>query len=93
MAKFGEWIEVKWRDLTEEEKELNPEYSAGADFELPDDGDEILISMHNGEWIDLVTFCNDEWGIGDENGNDWLDEVDAWMPLPKGFVKEQNDKK
>lgn len=87
MAKFGEWIEVKWRDLTDEEKESYPEYSAWADFELPDDGEEILISRNNGKWIELVTFDFDE-GVGDDAGSDWLYEVDAWMPLPKGFVKE-----
>lgn len=94
MAKFGEWIEVKWRDLTEEEKSYYDEYygegevTKMADFETPDDGDEILISQANGKWVSLVVFCNDD-GIGDEYGNDWLDEVDAWMPLPKGFVKNQ----
>lgn len=89
MAKFGEWIEVKWRDLTEEEKELYPEYSAWADFELPDDGEEILISRNNGKWIELVTFYIDgAYGISDEEGNDWLYDVEAWMPLPKGYRKE-----
>ncbi|MBQ0074525.1 MAG: hypothetical protein KBT34_10050 [Prevotella sp.] len=91
MAKFGEWIEVKWRDLTEEEREYydDDDITKMADFETPDDGDEILISQGNGKWVSVVVFCNDDYGIGDEDGNDWLDEVDAWMPLPKGFVKEQ----
>lgn len=93
MAKFGEWIEVKWRDLTDEETELYPEYSAWAEFELPDDGEEILISRNNGKWIELVTFYIDGiYGIGDDAGNDWLYEVEAWMPLPKGFVKEGEQK-
>lgn len=90
MAKFGEWIEVKWRDLTEEEKEYydNEDITHMADFETPDDGDEILISRNNGKWVELVTFCNDGDGISDEDGNDWLYDVEAWMPLPEGFVKE-----
>lgn len=91
MAKFGEWIEVKWRDLTEEEKESYPEFCAWADFELPDHGEEILISRNNGKWIDLVTFDYDE-GVGDDAGTDWLTDVDAWMPLPKGFVKQKENK-
>lgn len=90
MAKFGKWVEVKWRELTEKEKESYPEYDKWADFELPDDGDEILISRNNGKWIDLVSFNMDD-GVGDDEGNDWLYEVDAWMPLPKGFVKEQKE--
>lgn len=91
--KFGEWIPIKTRPLTDEEREYYSE-SFGDDitcmFEcpLPDDGDEILISRNNGNWVDLVVFCNDDYGVGDENGNDWLYEVDAWMPLPKGYVKE-----
>ena len=91
MAKFGEWIEVKWRDLTEEEREYYDGYygegevTKMADFETPDDGDEILISQGNGKWVSVTVFCNVD-GIGDEYGNDWLYEVDAWMPLPKGFV-------
>lgn len=90
MAKFGEWIEVKWRDLTEEEREYySSDITAIADFETPDDGDEILISQNNGKWVSATVFCNDDYGIGDEYGNDWLYEVDAWMPMPKGFVKEK----
>ena len=89
MAKFGEWIPVKWRPLDEEEREFYYEdITCIACFETPDDGDEILISRNNGEWVDLVVFCNNEFGIGDEDGNDWLDEVEAWMPLPEGYKKE-----
>lgn len=91
MAKFGEWIEVKWRELDEEEQEYykDTDIVAMADFETPDDGDEILISQNDGKWISVVTFCSErDYGIVDEDGNDWLYEVDAWMPLPKGFVKD-----
>ena len=86
-----EWIPVKFRTITDEEREENGygiDVTHIADCELPDDGDEILISRFNGKWIELVVFCNDYYGVGDENGNDWLYEVDAWMPLPKGYVKE-----
>lgn len=93
MTKFGEWIPVKWREMTEEEREYYPEGTTCiSDFKLPDDGDEILISRNNGKWIELVEFCNDcDYGIGDENGNDWLTDVDAWMPLPKGYVKDEKE--
>lgn len=90
MAEFGKWVEVKWRDLTEEEKEYyqNPDITQMADFECPENGEDILISQCNGKWVSATVFCDDDYGVGDEHGNDWLYEVDAWMPLPKGFVKE-----
>lgn len=90
MAEFGKWVEVKWRDLTEEEKEFynNSDITHMADFETPNNREEILISQCNGKWLSIVTFCDDD-GICDEYGNDWINEVDAWMPLPKGYVKEQ----
>lgn len=88
-----EWVPIKSRPITEEERES---YGWDEDIThiltcpLPDDGDEILISRNNGKWVDLVVFCNNGYGVGDENGNDWLYEVEAWMPLPKGYVKEED---
>lgn len=95
MAEFGKWIPIKWREATEEEKEFFKSKYGGevnymADFETPDDGDEILISRNNGRWISLVTFTDDDFGISDEDGNNWLTDVDAWMPLPEGYGKEKN---
>lgn len=92
MVEFGKWIPVTSREMTEEERnEYNLAYDDNITHiitgPLPDDGDEILISRNNGKWVDLVVFSNDDYGVGDENGNDWLTEVDAWMPLPKGYIK------
>lgn len=88
-----EWVPIKSRPITEEEREsyaLDEYITHIITCPLPDDGDEILISRNNGKWVDLVEFCNDEYGVGDGDGNDWLNEVDAWMPLPKGYVKEED---
>ena len=85
MAKFGEWIEVKIRPLTEEEKEI---YEDGCEFiydcELPDDGDEVLISNRYG--VAFTNFYTD-YGCYFENYEDEGDVL-AWMPIPKPFVKE-----
>lgn len=87
-ASAQEWIPLKWRKSTTEEKELYGDEVYIADCKLPDDGDEILISRCDGNFVSVVEFCNDgDYGIGDSDGNDWLTEVDAWMPLPKGYQK------
>lgn len=90
MTKYGEWIEIKWRELTEEEKEYYGNgITAISESELPECGQEVLISQHNGRWMSVVRYDDDDF-VGDDQGNDWITDVDAWMPLPKGFVKEQS---
>lgn len=92
----NDWIPVKVRDATEEEKvelsEMNglepDDITHIFDCSLPDDGDEIIISQC-GKYVSLVTFANDDYGVGDDYGNDWEYEVDAWMPIPKPYVKEK----
>lgn len=80
------WIQITSRPITEEEREG---YGWGEDITavftcpLPNDGDEILISKNKGKWISLVTFCDGDYGVGDEDGNDWLYEVEAWREPPK----------
>ena len=51
--------------------------------------EEVLISINNGKWVQVVEFYVDEnYCIGDEYNHDWETEVDAWMPLPEGYKKE-----
>lgn len=88
MAKFGEWVEIKIRPLTEEEKQEYKDEAEWYDFmydcELPDHGQEVLIQLHYG--ITLTTFYTD-MGCYFENYED-EDDVLAWMPLPKEYVKD-----
>ena len=83
-----QWIPVKWRELTEEEREH--EYGevpiAMADFLTPDDGDEILITR--GGRVETTVYDASDGYIGDEDWNDWLTEVDAWIPMPKPYKKD-----
>lgn len=98
-ADIGEsmqWIPITYREVTEEERiedEIDEDVAYIFTCRLPDDGDEVLISRNNGKWVSLVTFCNGDYGVGDEDGNDWIFEVQAWMPLPKGYVKERDKKR
>lgn len=92
MAKFGEWVEVIVRPLTDEEKEeYNQEYeehwyeepSFIYDCELPDDNQEVLITTKYG--VEKTTFCNDDCAYFEQFEDE--DDVLAWMPLPKPFIK------
>ena len=96
----SKWIPITYRPMTdEEEKELceklGIEEGILEDWEkrvftchLPDDGQEILISV--GKYV-LEDICSwDEYGCGLENNGDW-DGVDAWMPKPEPYKKEGDE--
>lgn len=80
------WIPVKYREATEEERELFDTEYEDLDFvfdcKLPDDEQEVLVTLSNGE-VTLTTFYND-YGCYFENYED-KDDVKAWMPLPDPF--------
>lgn len=93
----GEWIPVTYRPMTEEEvkeacEKFGVEEEILEDWEkrvftchLPDDGQEILISV--GKYVHEDICSWDEYGCGLENNGDW-DGVDAWMPKPEPYKKE-----
>lgn len=78
------WIPFTKRELTTEEKEEHPEWDYIMNCELPDDGEEILVS--NGKFVWSDTFIND----GDGCYLDGDTELDgcAWMPLPEPYRGE-----
>lgn len=99
MARFGEWIEIKTRPLTEEEKaDYCQEYEYYADeepmfiydCELPNCEQEVLVTTRGG-YVDKTLFCND-YGCYFEQYED-EDDVVAWMPLPYKYVKENKGSK
>lgn len=74
------WIKFTARELDEEEQQEHPEWCYILDCNLPDDGQEILVS--NGKWVWMDTFCNDvdECYLDNDSG----DLVGLWwMPLPE----------
>ena len=77
-----EWIPFTRRPMTEEEQEDYPNCTFIFDCDLPDDGDEILVS--NGRFVWMDTFCTDIDGCYLDGGDD-IDEDMAWMPLPKPY--------
>ena len=79
------WIPFTRRPMTEEEQEDYPNCTFIFDCDLPDDGDEILVS--NGRFVWTDTFCNDIDGCYLDGGDD-IDEDMAWMPLPKPYRED-----
>lgn len=85
------WIPITSRPMTEEEKEhykTHPEYQDDYrifNCKLPDDGQEVLISVYGGVEVDsFVQDANDGCYF---EGRDIYD-VDAWMPLPLPYKQE-----
>lgn len=96
----SQWIPVTYRPMTEEEEkklceELGIKEGSLEDWEkrvftcrLPDDGQEILTSF--GKYVREDICSWDEYGCGLENNGDW-DGIDAWMPMPEPYTKENAD--
>ena len=90
------WIPVTTRPMTEEEKESHREQLEYVDdamifnCPLPDDGQEVLITVY-GE-TELDTFYNDAIdGCYFENRD--IEDVRAWMPLPKPYEPQESEDK
>lgn len=95
----GEWIPVKYRPMTtEERKEFAEHYGIeycdtadekALDCPMPEDGQEILISTKWGVCTDVADNdidCDGYNTYGLEGNGDW-DGVLAWMPLPEPYKK------
>ena len=92
----SQWIPVTYRPMTEEEeKKLCEKWGIKEgtleEWEkrvftcsLPDDGQEILISVGRYVYEDICSWDDDCCGL--ENNGDW-DGVDAWMPKPEPYKK------
>lgn len=89
--KSNKWIPVKYRPMTDEEKKDYSERT-GYDIEdldstldcpLPEDGETVLITDRLGNVI-VDTFINDCDGCYFECNCD-MDDITAWMPLPKPY--------
>ena len=87
MADARQWIPVKTRPMTEEEREYWSEYygydveyedANMFDCQMPEDGQEVWVCFKSGYVAEDV--CdNDDGMIGLEGNGDW-DDVVAWMP-------------
>ena len=77
-----QWIPVKWREPTEEESKY---YTYMADCEMPEDGQEILVTDGKYVWKDECTYDD---GFGLDSLEDWQN-ITAWMPLPEPWKGDE----
>lgn len=84
--KTGEWIPIKWHEITEEEREREgypKDWVVYIDCDMPCDGDEILVQTKNGYIRWDVCYEDGEFSL--DSGWDWIEDIVAWMPLPEPY--------
>lgn len=93
---MSEWIPVIWHTITEEERrreEYPKDWVVHLDCVLPNDGDEILVTIldKNGNpYVEKDTcYVDDGWYL--DSGYDWIDDVIAWMPLPEPYKADTGE--
>ena len=85
------WIPITRRPMLPDEKEQFKEvldyydYAEIFNCPLPDDGQEVLITMNG--WVSIDTFSRDSDGGCSFEGYD-IDDISAWMPLPEPYREE-----
>ena len=79
-----EWIPIKWHDCTDADREkygFSDDIVAVFDCEMPDDDQAILVTTSHGYVNQDVCYIDDGFSL--DSGYDWIDDITAWMPLPK----------
>lgn len=81
--KNPEWNELRFRELTPEEKEEYANFDWSYMVEnLPEYGEEVLVTDGKNVWID--SFDEDD-GVYLSSTDSEIDGVTAWMPLPNPY--------
>lgn len=89
-----QWHVIKKRPMTNDERiEWSERIGYDIEYEdafiysnLPDDGEEVLVSSQYGN-VYVDKFYQDEGCYFEENGD--MDGIVAWMPLPKPYKEEE----
>lgn len=88
---YTSWIPITKRPMTEDEKPWHESCYDEAeilDCPLPEDGEDVLITVNGRTWID--TFIRDETdGCYFESYD--IDEVEAWQRLPEPYKAESEE--
>ena len=83
-----EWNELVFRDLTSEDEDEDKGEGYGWSYtveNLPEYGEEVLVTDGEGVWID--SFDYDGHPYLSDTGIE-IDDVIAWMPLPNPYKGE-----
>lgn len=91
--KAQEWIPVKWHYITDEEREREgypKDWAVHLDCEMPVDEQEILVTTKHG-YVEKDV-CHEDGCFSLDSGWDWMEDIVAWMPLPKPYKAESEDK-
>lgn len=83
--KVGEWIPVTWHETTDDDGIDKEKYPICIDCHMPDDGQDILVCNKKSTWQDT---CFSDDGYYLDSGNDWIDDVIAWQPLPEAYQQK-----
>ena len=78
------WIEIKTRPSTYDEKLFYQDIIWMYDCELPDDGQEILVTTSSGD-VEKTFYHEEHFVFEDYEGPD---DLLAWRPLPEGFKRK-----
>ena len=100
MAKFGEWIPITYRAMTDEERQETAE-TLGIDLEdleedaiftcpMPDDGQQVIITTNRHDVFMTVYYSDPQDGSYFECYEDLGDAL-AWMPAPEPFSNSEVD--
>lgn len=88
------WIPIKFREPTEEEKELGLT-DLIYDCEMPDDGQEVLVTYHGRVYTETISMDIDyDSGYNlyyTENGLN-LKDCTAWAPMLEPYKTESEEK-
>ena len=79
-----EWNELVFRDLTSEEEGDGYGWSYMVD-NLPEYGEEVLVTDGEGVWMDCFDFDGRPYL---SNTGMEIDDITAWMPLPNPYKGE-----
>ena len=78
------WIEIKTRPSTYDEKLRYQDIIWMYDCELPDDGQEVLVTTSSGD-VEKTFYHAEYFVFEDYEGPD---DLLAWRPLPEGFKRK-----
>ena len=83
------WIPVKYHVITEQEREegcFSEDIVYYLDCKMPDEYQEIIATDGKYVWADIC-IVNDGFAL--YSGNDWIEDVIAWMPLPEPYRESE----